>query len=1107
MSYRYLLVLCIVFIFIPSFTHGEMKEAGKQDLRTVTMPSDIATSSYYELRTWAERLGLGTSGTKKDLQQELYAYYKIQPAQQTTSENTDTIVIKSAHRLKNIKIEEMDEQYIVLSGGVHLEMSDKKNNTLHEIYADKITFNETEKTVTAEGSITYIIVHDKTKEYFYGNSLTFNVETWKGMFFKGISEKKKKIDDKEVTFYFTGKEIYRKEGDKVVLVDGSISSSRGKNPYYHLKAQKIWVLDPGEWAILDPVLFVGRIPVFAFPFLFMPGDKLVFHPVYGMDDKEGYFINTTTYLVGQKKESSGSSLSFLQSSSPEGDTRLKREGLFLRRTSIPLPPQHSLLKVLADYYTRKGFFLGLDGTATDSGMIQSFSFLAGIGFNRYIYNDPLYGYSPYLFDSTSGSYVSQWEHPYFLGTKIPFRFVVDTELTGKVRNAKIVLNLPLYSDPSFPQDFLNRKESFDFKSLFKSGGADITAPVPPSNALLWNFSLQWNVNTDTVKPYIQNISINTLAFKVSFLSKEYQYDTVPLDPLRFYYPMTISYPDFSGSINGTLFTFGSEGSTKSIKPADSGMDPPWHEEKQENPSPEKGFGMTPPAVIKDVPLPADYRYSGVKGAFSYSLFPRLTARSILNTQVPAIPEDTKTVPDYSTVTFQNDASLMYDFSISDKLLDIRSKLTFKTNYKNHFSKSSTYNGDWNLLLDQDTQNTNYSIVNGTVLKSYPLLWAKDFSTSYISYAINTILFNHTYNQTDQRYDDTDPGWNTDVITHHQAAVSAVYQTEGSMHALEIKMVLPPYAPELYPALKNSWGPFSSVISTGIKKNADTLQWKEDPVSILGTYSFGPAGYVSETFSYDYSNLDSFSTTDISLKSTNIPLNVKELFKYDVSKNEPVLSTTAFGIGFFTSSFTAETVDGYTFQPLSGWIATEDPHFQPSKVSFGIQSKYSPDPFWKNRIRFSSDITSSLSMNLLKPTDTAFTFNLSWTLFIAEFLDVTFSSRSVNRAFYRYIPEFSTALGLAETINPLLDLVKSFNFFNKSDRIASNFNLDSLELAAVHHLGDWDLNVEYSGKPEIVTTADLRKEYQWSSSLSIYLSWKPIPEIKKEVSVVKDEITF
>lgn len=71
-------------------------------------------------------------------------------------------------------------------------MIDSKNNTSHKIYADKIIFNQSEKTVTASGSITYIIDNNKTKEYFYGESLTFNVDSWEGMFLKGYQRKIKK---------------------------------------------------------------------------------------------------------------------------------------------------------------------------------------------------------------------------------------------------------------------------------------------------------------------------------------------------------------------------------------------------------------------------------------------------------------------------------------------------------------------------------------------------------------------------------------------------------------------------------------------------------------------------------------------------------------------------------------------------------------------------------------------------------------------------------------------------------------------------------------------------------------------------------------------------
>ncbi len=1103
---KFVFLLCSFIFLSVTRVFSVPEHVSEKNLLGITMESDIATSSYYELQIWADRLGLSTSGTKEELQHKLYAYYKIKPAQQNTAEHTDTIVIKSARKLEKIKIEKIDENYIVLSGGVHLEMSDKKNNTFHEIYADKIIFNQTQKTLTATGSITYIIIHDNAKEYFYGDSLTFNIQSWEGMFFKGVSEKTKKVNDNDVTFYFSGREIYRKEGDKVILVDGRISSSRDKNPFYHLNAKKIWVLNPGEWAIQDPVLFVGRIPVFAFPFLFMPGDRMIFHPIYGVNDKNGYFINTTTYLIGQKKETGNNSLSFLQSSSQEGETLLKNEGLFLRKTAIPAPPQKTMLKILADYYTRKGFFLGFDGSVKDKGMIQSFTIFTGIGINRYIYTDSLYGYTPYAYDSTTGEYLSSWEHPYFLGTKFPFRFAFDTELTGKIQNATIILALPLYSDPSFSQDFLNRKENFDFKSFFKSSeGTDVLSESSTENLLkenlLFDVSFQWNINTAALKPFIQKLSINKLTVNTTLLSKEYQYATQPVDPLYFYYPQNITYPDFSGILSGTLFTFHSTETAKAPVPLDGRMKPPWNEEGKSTSPPENANSILPPVSTEDVPLPKDYLYNGINGSLVYSIFPRMTVRSILNSQAPSLPEDTLTRPDYSLFSFQDTASLLYSFTVSDKLVSINSKLTLNSNYKNHFSRSDTYDGDWSVLLDQDKQNTNYSFLNGTTIKSYPLLWTKNFSNSYISYTINSLLFSHSYNNY------TYLAWNTDNITSHQATVSTEYDITGNTYTAEVTMILPPYSPELYPSLKTSWGKLSTIVSTGFKKDPDSLIWIVDPLSILGKYTFDEVGYVSETLTFDYYQPDSVSTTNISLHSPDFPLTVNQIFTYNISDNKPVVSTSSLGVGIFTSSFTAENLNGYTFNPNSGWIVNNEKKFQPSKLSLGLKYEFKPDPIWKNRISFHSGIESSWSMNLLKPTDTSFIFNLSFSLSIAEFLDLNFKSESVNRAFYRYIPQFSNELGLPETVNPFVDLVKSFNFFKKSDRLASSFNLNLLDFTVVHHLKNWDLNVEYTGKPEIVTTEDLHQEYQWNSSFSIFLSWKPIPEIKKNVTITNDEITF
>ena len=48
------------------------------------------------------------------------------------------------------------------------------------------------------------------------------------------------------------------------------------------------------------------------------------------------------------------------------------------------------------------------------------------------------------------------------------------------------------------------------------------------------------------------------------------------------------------------------------------------------------------------------------------------------------------------------------------------------------------------------------------------------------------------------------------------------------------------------------------------------------------------------------------------------------------------------------------------------------------------------------------------------------------------------------------------------MNPLTDLLQSFNFFNIQDRYTSNFKLRSLSVKLVHHLRDWDVSFEYAG---------------------------------------------
>ena len=85
------------------------------------------------------------------------------------------------------------------------------------------------------------------------------------------------------------------------------------------------------------------------------------------------------------------------------------------------------------------------------------------------------------------------------------------------------------------------------------------------------------------------------------------------------------------------------------------------------------------------------------------------------------------------------------------------------------------------------------------------------------------------------------------------------------------------------------------------------------------------------------------------------------------------------------------------------------------------------------------------------------------------------------------------------MNPVVDLARSFNFFNPPDRFLSAFKIRSLSAKAVHHLHDWDLSFEYAGTPKLVTNEFGTRQYEWSPTFAIRLQWIPVPELKAAVS--------
>ena len=106
--------------------------------------------------------------------------------------------------------------------------------------------------------------------------------------------------------------------DTVILQKGSFTTSATPDdPLYQIRMSTVWLLAPGEWAVQDAVLMIGRVPILYLPGFFWPGDEFFFNPNIGLQAREGSFVQTTTYLLG-RKPAQDTPFSFLQLSSASG---------------------------------------------------------------------------------------------------------------------------------------------------------------------------------------------------------------------------------------------------------------------------------------------------------------------------------------------------------------------------------------------------------------------------------------------------------------------------------------------------------------------------------------------------------------------------------------------------------------------------------------------------------------------------------------------------------------------------------------------------------------------------------------------------------------------
>ncbi len=1132
---------------------------------------DIATADLYQLENWCRILNLDYHGTVDALRRRLYAYFEIESADQPagTAAETRRISIKSADSTRYFTLEEREEGYIEITGGIVLELESPQDGNVHKIEADRLLYNQASGDLSAYGNVRYLLTEGETqKETFYGESLTVNIEDWESRFLKGYTLQDRTVNEKELTFSFYGDTIARSSSEIIYMQEGRITSSEMVPPSYQIKADEIWVYEPGEWLLDGATFYIGRVPVLMFPFFFQLRDSMIVNPSVGFDLEKGAFMQTTTYFYGESSAMEEDSLSFLQMTSVEDTDRVTEwRGLYNRTRDNPTEEEleaarkrnsrGDYFRLLMDYYSRTGLVSALDLSIGSTAWFDSLHLFGGVGFTRVVAD-----YAPYTYtwqDPDDGELLSVWEGSWVGGMYLPVRLNLSAGVETTMDRFKLNLELPFISDPLIEDLYENRSESIDWGKLLALTEEDSTTSSSSlPTGFSWDLSTSWTADTSALSPWVTAFSIKNFSSSLDWVygkmtsgaltSAEIEellphYDAVSGSYASIYFPYakTLVLPEITLSLQGTLYPWGKEGKTAE-KTAEEDLDliPPWTEqlENPESAEADEDSSIYVPDRLDDFTFSLDGD-TGAEPSLTYQFTPYINHGytfdiygwdnswndwSLADPDVVSYPspEDVSFDTAYSLTTLSGDARLNFSSDFSNRVWSLEESLSFTYQEKIRQLTIDSAIPDpeeesWNDLLESDKEASYERLSHSLTLTARPFVNSAVPVDQVIEYRLQHYLYSREYDSDDGLQTQVLP-WERSTLQQQKVTSTTGFDPGGYDQTVVLSVILPPLLGDINGSYTGDFGSFD-FYAAGEIEEVDDNNWKPQESTLLGKYSFADRIYLSQEFIFDEDDGSDFrlregeSIFSAAVKDNTLGSKADFAYLLDYSDDQGdyyplqpdslVLSGWA---GGFTASYSMEYTEPYSLElPGSGWVKAAYPEFIPSEVTMSYKKNYTPDPMWKRRVNLDFSIESGLTQDLNKFSDSSFFFETGLDFSVYKFLDLSFSFSSENTAIFRYLPWLLKGTGI-EPLNPLDDLVKSFNFFDNEERRLSNFNLQSIDLKAVHHLDQWDLTLEYTGLPELDSTGS-QSRYVWESTFSIYVQWNPIPELEQSVDYSDGDFSF
>ena len=1094
------------------------------------------------------------------LSEGLFCASKKKKGEEEKEEEPQKTVITIMNALKsgNAKDPNNGDELLTFEGNVQISV--EKNGTKTTISADRVSYNRAREMLFAEGAVKL----EQTEanggtQTISSDSLLFNTQTLEGVFDNSrvVKAESNAINLPSGSKISVASDLFaRDDSGTISFKNGSLTFCDDENPHWRIKASRIWLLPGNEFAFLNALVFVGPVPVMYLPAFYYPKDELIFNPVFGYRNRAGYFFQTSTYLFGRKPldTSSTSQKDTKKEDDILGDyfslikpTKLmeqEREGLILHNLDTEYKGDTSnYLKILLDYYSNLGFSTGLAGAFKGADKIPAIEASAIFGFSNTVFKDSASSYwHPYGKSGTTYKDSSD-----FMGFHTPFRYKGGLKFSGSFPFS-YSLSLPIYSDPYFDYDFGNRNETMDWFSYLLNNpnmenttkSEDEKREAAEINSFVWDSSASYSIPLpEVIKPWISTLSISSFNSSISFSEATAKFNDLPSQekadswadytPSRkFFYPSQIVPLKTSLRVSGTIFSTSTtrnrvKNSDKSLAAELAGPDFESEEKKEgdesegaaesesqvaesESASNEKTEVEESLALNALPDLAFSLPSSNTLTPFSYSL--DYSVNPDFSSQITYASEPLETSKDFdfakpkaSYFQVKTPLTLNSNLSFFDSFFSVTNNISLEHYYQEHpyiLGEEKTSSGGTNGGYSESSRkNLILTDYKATYLKLYgsnsvsfkPLVYFKHFKETSISWNTNI-----NWLRTEFIGDADNPEWDyltvdwtdKESITSHtmSATLAANEMDERFKQSLTLTATLPPQVDKYYGTLNLTFPYVSVTGETGVSKTSATDDtWKKEPFRQSASVTLFNSK-LKFTESYNY-NMEDGHHDDMKLALSYEGLQASYTMRYtttydfDGDKYNPDGTINAYG---------------------KGWVANSEKEFVPYSLSLAYSSPSKTFKKWKNRIEVTPGLSTSISYDFIRPTQSYFIFTPSVTFRLNKMFYIKFAAESRNDVIYRYFQDAAGHPGrIPGETNPILDLINGFRFDNEALRKSSGFKLKSFIIQMTHELHDWDFNMKFKVSPRLVTSSSGSKYYDFSPFFSLSVVWRPMDSIKTKIA--------